>query len=97
MAADMVQGLAMIVALMAGFLALEAMAPARKLHHVPGWWVRVLVIHIFQIAVIAVGVHAWEPVFRRHLLLDASFLQPVVGGMLAYVTSTFIFCKYILI
>jgi hypothetical protein len=87
-------GLGLIIALMAGFLAVEAALPARKLHHVPGWWLRVLVVHVFQIVTIALGVHLWEPFFRAHALLDASAVNPLLGGASAYLLSTFIFCTH---
>lgn len=77
-----------IAALGLGFLAWERLAPARPLPAVAGWWPRVLVANLVQLAfVLAVG-----PLTQAVLapLLPLSGLPDPAAGAVAWLASTFL-------
>ena len=72
-------------------MVLERLIPARPLHRVKGWWVRVVVINILQVGVVVVGGLTWEKWLSRTSILDLSSIPAPLSALMAYILVTFIF------
>lgn len=63
-----------------------------KLPQVPTWTIRVLAVNAVQLGVVLIAGITWEKWFTHYTLFDFSATaSPVLGGVIAYIISTFIF------
>lgn len=90
----MLVGFLVIISIMAAMMLLERLFPDRPLKRVPGWWLRVLLINVFQLGAVLFGLATYErwlqtkthsPLQLRH------YVSPLVGGAIAYLCNTNIF------
>lgn len=72
-------------------MTLERIIPDRRLPHVPGWWMRVILINLVQLGLVVLGGITWDQWLQGRSLFDLSSLPDPLGGLLAYLTITFIF------
>jgi sterol desaturase/sphingolipid hydroxylase (fatty acid hydroxylase superfamily) len=71
---------------------LERIIPDQKLPHVKGWWLRVIVLNIFQIGILFLGKATWDNWFVGVSLLNTSdyFSEPI-SGLIGYIAVTFFY------
>lgn len=62
---------------------LERIIPDQKLPHVKGWWLRVIILNVFQIGILFLGKATWDNWFVGASIFHIStyFSQPV-GGLI---------------
>lgn len=72
-------------------MALERIIPDQRLPHVPGWWMRVVLINLVQLCLVILGGVTWDQWLQRWSLFDLSYLPDFLGAALAYLTITFVF------
>ena len=88
----MILGLLVIVLLMGCFMIWERLYPATPLPTVRHWWTRVLFINAFQLAAVIVGWLTWEKILCGASVIKLGhFVNPLLGGWIAYVINTWIF------
>lgn len=81
-----------IFAVFAACFLLERAVPGWRLPHVRTWPVRVLAINAVQLGVVLLAGWTWERWLSSSSLLHLSrHLNPVAGGLVAYVIATFVF------
>lgn len=80
-----------IIAIGLVLMILERLAPDEELPSSPGWWRRVIVLNVFQAAVVLLGSFTWDRAFDRRSWMNWSFGEPWQEAILAYVVITFIF------
>lgn len=81
-----------IAAAAAACLIVERVRPARPLPAVAGWWPRALLLNGLQLGVILLAGVAWDGWLQRASLLDwGARFSPLVGGLLGYLVTTFIY------
>ena len=85
-------GLAIIVGGLGFLMILERLYPDQPLTPVPGWWKRVLLINMYQLLVVVVGMYTWEEWLPdAHLFQLRHYVNPMVGGLIAYLIHTWLF------
>lgn len=81
-----------VLAIFALCVAIERLHPGWTLPRVRNWPLRVLAINGIQLGVVLLAGVSWERWLSRTSLLHLSaHLTPAAGGVLAYVTATFVF------
>lgn len=81
-----------ILVVFASCFVLERLVPGWQLPRVPTWPARVLALNAVQLGIVLVAGLAWERWARQWQFLHLSErLNPVSGGILAYVIATFVF------
>lgn len=84
--------LVVIICVFACCFVIERLIPGWKLPEVPTWTIRVLAINFVQLLVVVIAGYTWEKWIRAFSLFHLSnTLHPALGGLVAYVISTFIF------
>lgn len=84
--------LSAIAAAAVAFLLLERIRPGRELPNSAGWYVRALIITLFQVGITLVTNHLWIGLFGSTSLLDLRMLHmPVVEGFVGWFVGTFFF------
>ena len=74
------------------FIILERIIPDQKLPQVKGWWSRVVIVNIFQLAIVMVGGLTWDRWFQAFSVLrlrDHFFDFP--SAVIAYLVLTFVY------
>lgn len=86
-------GFAFIIGGLGLLMILERIFPDRNLVEVPGWWMRVLTINLSQLIIVVAGAYSWERFFQTAptLFRLQDFVDPAVGGLLAYLINSWIF------
>lgn len=71
---------------------LERIIPDQKLPEVKGWWLRVVIINVFQIGILFLGKYTWDTWFHGKSLFHASqhMIAPV-AGFVGYFVITFFY------
>lgn len=70
----------------------ERLRPGWKLPAVRTWPLRVIAVNCFQFGVVVLAGMTWDRWLTRWSLLDlGEQVSPVIGGLIAYVTGTFVF------
>lgn len=88
----MLLGFLFIIGGLCTFMTLERIFPDRDLPYVPGWWIRVLIINIAQLAIVVLGAYTWERWLQVPSIFHlGDYLSPMWGGLLAYHINTWIF------
>ncbi|XWV26336.1 desaturase [Tupanvirus soda lake] len=88
----MLSGFVIIIFGILALMILERIYPDQKLPRVKGWWISVVLINIYQLFVVVLGMYTWEKWLQIPSLLDLSrFMNPAVGGFVAYLINTWIF------
>jgi hypothetical protein len=83
--------LAMMVVATA-FLALERIAPGRKLPHAPGWYGRAILINLAQVAITFATNHLWLDLLSGVSLFHLARLESGAAGIHRLIlVGTFIF------
>jgi sterol desaturase/sphingolipid hydroxylase (fatty acid hydroxylase superfamily) len=72
-------------------MTLERIIPDQRLPHVPGWWVRVILINLIQLGLVILGGITWDQWLQHGSLFDLSSLPEPVGAVIAYLLITLIF------
>lgn len=70
---------------------LERILPARSLPHVPGWWMRVILINIMQAGVVVLGGLTWEQYLQSLSLVNVPWPNEVFAVATTYFAITFVF------
>jgi len=71
---------------------LERIYPDQKLIDVKGWWLRVVILNLFQIGLIFLGKLSWDRWFLGFSLFSMpSQWHPAMTGFISYFVITFIF------
>ena len=70
---------------------LERIFPDRKLPKVKGWWIRVVIVNLFQLGIIFLGKVTWDIWFLDWRVFQFNTLPSFFGGFLGYILITFIF------
>lgn len=82
------------IILVSGFvlMVLERLVPDQKLPEVKGWWLRVILINVFQLGVVFLGAWTWDKWLAgaKVFHLGESF-SPFVGGLITYFILTFVY------
>ena len=74
------------------FLALERMFPGRPLPHIKGWYWRVLIVNLVQLAVSLSVMRLWLPTFGTASIFELGLWDlPVAEGFVGWFVGTFIF------
>jgi sterol desaturase/sphingolipid hydroxylase (fatty acid hydroxylase superfamily) len=74
------------------FLALERLFPGRTLPQIKGWYWRVLVINLVQLAVSLSVLNLWLPAFGTESIFDfAVWNLPIAEGFVGWLVGTFVF------
>lgn len=82
----------LVIGIGLGFMILERIIPDQKLPEVKGWWVRVIVINIFQLGIVYLGSFSWDKWFLSSSLVNLGHkVSPVTGGLVSYFVITFVF------
>jgi sterol desaturase/sphingolipid hydroxylase (fatty acid hydroxylase superfamily) len=88
----MIEGFVIIVSALFGFMALEYTFPRSVLEDSPGWWPRVICINLFQLGAVICGMYTWEIWMQQPSLLSLKdYMDPPMGGFVAYLINTWIF------
>lgn len=97
-ASNMSIGFGIITIILFMMMVLERIFPDQKLPHVPGWWVWVLGINLFQLFAVILATFTWEKWLQHteyfqnmssfHL---RDYVSPVQGGFIAYVINCWLF------
>ena len=73
-------------------MVLERLIPDQALPKVKGWWWRVIVINLMQLAVVILGMFTWEIWLQGHSLFHLTNHMPkAVAALVSYGAITFIF------
>ncbi|MDH5657535.1 MAG: sterol desaturase family protein [Spirochaetia bacterium] len=73
-------------------MALERMIPDQKLPHVPGWWIRVILINGIQLFAVLAGGMTWDLYFKKYSIFHLEdFFGKFFSVFSAYLFITFIF------
>ncbi|MHA7634631.1 sterol desaturase family protein [Corallococcus sp. M7] len=73
-------------------LLIEQLSLGWKLPRVRGWHLRVVLINLAQVGVVVLGGYTWDRWFSARSVFHLSrHVNPVVGGVLAYLIATFVF------
>lgn len=81
-----------IIGIGIAFILLERIIPDQKLPHVKGWWMRVIILNLFQIGVLFLGKATWDNWFVGKSIFHLSdYFNEPVGGFIAYLVITFVF------
>ena len=76
----------------AAFLILERIRPGRELPNAPGWYVRALVITLFQVGITFATNKLWIELFGSASLFDLKTMHlPIVEGFIGWFVGTFFF------
>ncbi len=70
---------------------LERIFPDQKLPKVKGWWIRVVIVNLFQLGIIFLGKMTWDIWFLDWQVLQFDPLPSFLGGFLGYIVITFVF------
>lgn len=81
-----------VFAVFASCFVLERLIPGWKLPHVRTWPMRVLLINAAQLGIVVLAGFSWERWAAAMSLFRLShYVNPVTGGLIAYVIATFVF------
>ena len=80
-----------IVVLGITLMVLERLFPDQELEHIPGWWLRVVVVNIFQFAIVVLGGMTWNRWFADYSLFLLREVSLPLQIATAYITITFIY------
>jgi sterol desaturase/sphingolipid hydroxylase (fatty acid hydroxylase superfamily) len=74
------------------FIILERLIPDQKLPVVKGWWMRVVILNLFQIGVLYLGKTTWDNWFVGASIFHLSnyFSEPI-AGFIGYFVITFVY------
>ena len=87
--------LAIILAVFVFCFVVERVLPGWRLPRVPSWPVRVLLINAVQLGVVLLAGVTWERWLSQASLFQLSaHVNPVTGGVLAYLIATFVFYRW---
>jgi sterol desaturase/sphingolipid hydroxylase (fatty acid hydroxylase superfamily) len=76
----------------AAFMILERVAPGRELPNAPGWYVRALIVTLFQVGITLATSHVWTHLFGGVALFDlGAWHLPVLEGFVGWFVGTFFF------
>jgi sterol desaturase/sphingolipid hydroxylase (fatty acid hydroxylase superfamily) len=85
----------LIIAVGFALMALERRFPAFELPRVRGWWIRVVLVNLAQLAVVLAGGATWDRWLQRGSVLHLRTLMPgesrMLAALVAYVAITFVF------
>lgn len=77
---------------------LERLYPSQQLSYVPGWWLYVLLINVFQLFAVVLATVTWEKWLQQtdYFTSNTGFhlrdhVSPFVGGFIAYLTNQWLF------
>lgn len=71
---------------------LERLYPDQKLPKVKGWWISVVLINLYQLALTIGASYTWEKWLQIPCLINLSlYTDPMMGGVVAYIINTWIF------
>ncbi|MFN0031089.1 MAG: sterol desaturase family protein [Flavobacteriales bacterium] len=81
-----------IVAIGLFLIILERIIPDQKLPQVKGWWLRVVILNVFQLGILYLGKYTWDNWFHGNSLFHLSDHMPQpVAGFLGYFVVTFFY------
>jgi sterol desaturase/sphingolipid hydroxylase (fatty acid hydroxylase superfamily) len=72
-------------------IALERVRPGWRLPKVPGWLPRVIAFNAAQLGIVFLGAWTWDTWFGGTSLFQLGHLGAITGGLIAYLTTTFIY------
>lgn len=72
-------------------IALERLAPGTNQPRVPGWWLRVFLLNVAQVATTYVGIVTWDRWLPGLRFWDGDAFGTTVGVALGYVAITFVY------
>lgn len=87
----MLEPLVLLITLGLSLMILERVLPARRLPHVPTWWLRVILINAIQLGVVVLGGISWEIWLKQWSLFQLQLESTALNGFLAYLLITFVF------
>ena len=80
------------IAIAAGFVLVERLWPATELPKVRAWWWRVTFVNSIQLGLVILAGYTWDVwLQRRSLFALGQHLNPLLGGLIAYVAATFVY------
>ena len=84
--------LALISLLAVGFITAERVFPGRSLPHVPGWYLRIVLLNACQLGVVILAGYSWNQWLAAWSLFDtAAAMPPIAEGALGWFIGTFVF------
>ena len=84
--------IAVIIGIGISLMILERVFPDQKLPSVRGWWLRVVILNLFQLGIVFLGGLTWQKWFHDWSLLNLrDSLSPLLGGLLTYFLLTFLY------
>ena len=82
----------LIFAIAAVFIFAERLLPGRELPHVPGWYLRVVLLNVCQLGVVVLAAYTWnEWLLAWSVCNTAGTLPPVLEGFAGWFIGTFVF------
>jgi sterol desaturase/sphingolipid hydroxylase (fatty acid hydroxylase superfamily) len=82
----------LIVAIGLSLMLLERTFPDQQLEVVPGWWLRVVIVNVLQLAIVILGGYTWNVWFSGYSLLGLREQCPLwAQAIIAYVVITFVY------
>ena len=82
----------LLVIVAIGFFIIERLWPANALPKVRGWWARVALVNLVQLAVVLLAGHTWDRWMQRWSLFRTSeYMGDVAAALIAYLVSCFVY------
>jgi sterol desaturase/sphingolipid hydroxylase (fatty acid hydroxylase superfamily) len=97
---EMYWGFTLAIFILGCFFVLERIIPDKKLNRVKGWWKWVILINLFQLFAVILATFTWEEWLQNRVsyvignsgcLHLRKYVNPFVGGIIAYLLSTWVF------
>lgn len=88
----MLLGFSIIIGGLGLIMLFERIFPDQKLKKVSGWWTRVIIINLCQLLIVVTGIYTWEWLLGGTGLFNLQqYMNPAIGGFVAYLINTWIF------
>jgi len=73
------------------FIVMERIIPDQNLPSVKGWWLRVVIINLFQLGIVILSMVTIDPFFQSQQAFKLNILPTPINGFISYIILTFIF------
>lgn len=97
---EMYWGFTFMIIMLGFFMIMERIFPDKKLPRVNGWWKWVIIINLFQLFAVILATFTWETALQSRVsylygsagsLHLRKYVNPMIGGLIAYMLSTWVF------
>lgn len=95
---DSMWGFGFLIIALGFIMIMERLFPSQPLNNVPGWWVYVLLINVFQLFAVILATLTWEKWLQQtdyYTNIDGfhlkDYVSPFIGAIIAYVLNQWVF------